>query len=125
MRTVKFLILAAIFGWSFSTTQVAGNDTGLAQTPAGSIVMSKFRLFNNEVPFYEFRSSNEDQVVSLKVYNRFGDLVFSAEDKVCRWDGRSSNDQKLDNGIYVFRAEVVGVSPKILMLGDITLEKEE
>ena len=64
--------------------------------------------------------------MSLKVYNRFGTLVFSAEDKICRWDGRSSSGQKLDNGVYLFHAEVVGMSPKITKIGDITLlDKEE
>jgi len=132
MRTVKFFMLAAILGWSFSTTQVVGNDTGLAQTPTDSIIMCKLRMYDqNQVKevgdsWFAFMSSNKDDVVSLKIYNRFGTLVFSTEGKICSWNGRSSNDQKLDDGIYVFRAEVIDASPEIVRIGSISLlDKEE
>ena len=129
MRTVKIFMLAAILGWSFSTMQVVGNDTGLAQTPTGSIIVSNNVFTPNGVEgdekIFEVKSSNNDDVVTLKVFNRFGVLVFSAEDKVCRWNGRSSDGQKLDKGVYIFRAEVVGALPTILMLGDITLLDNE
>ena len=132
MRAVKFFMLAAMLGWSFSTTQVFGNDTGLAQTPTDSIIMCKLSIYDQDQgkevgdSWFAFISSNKDDVVSLKVFDRFGNLVFSAEDKVCRWYVRSSNGQKVDNGVYVFRAEVIGASPEIVKTGEIThLDKEE
>ena len=126
MRVIQFVVLVAIFGWFFSTTQVVGNDIVLAQTPADSIVVSNNVFTPNgdkgdgDKDFFEVKSK-EKNLVALKVYNRFGTLVFSTEDKICRWDGRSSNGQKLENGVYIFRAEVLGVLPKITKIGDITL----
>ena len=131
MRVKQFIILAAMFGWCFSTAQVAGNDARLVQIPADSIIMSNNVFTPNGDggdgvnDFFEVKSK-ENNPVLLRVYNRFGTLVFSTEEKICRWDGRSSNGHKLDNGIYIFHAEVIGISPKITRIGDITLlDKEE
>ena len=130
MRVVKFFILAVILGWCFSTTQVVGNDTGLAQTSADSIIVSNSTFTPNgdggeeNKDFFEVKSK-ENNPVSLKVYNRFGTLVFSAEDKVCRWYGHSSSGEKLDNGVYFFLAGVRGVSPEITTKGTVTLLDKE
>ena len=126
MKVNQFIILVAIFGLCFSTTQVAGNDTGLAQTPADSILVSNNVFTPNgdggdgDNSFFEVKSKEENPVL-LRVYNRFGTLVFGTEDKICRWDGRSSSGQKLENGVYLFRAEVLGMSSNIMKIGDVTL----
>ena len=108
-----------------STTQVAGNDTVLTNTPADSIIVSNSVFTPNgdggDGKIFEVRSSNEDDVVSLKVFNRFGSLVFSTEAKVCHWNGRSLSGQKMVDGTYYFVAEVSEVSPKITKIGSVTL----
>jgi len=125
MKIVQFISLVAIFGLCFSTTQVLGNDTMLTQTPADSIIVSNNVFTPNgdggDGKIFEVRSSNEDDVVSLKVFNRFGSLVFSTEAKVCRWNGQSSNGQKMADGTYFFVAEVSEMSPKISKRGAVTL----
>jgi hypothetical protein len=121
MRVVQFLFLAAIFGWCFSTTQVVGNDTaGLAQTPADSIIVSNSPT-GEDKDFFEV-ISKEGNPVSLKVFDRFGTLVFSTEAKKCVWDGRLSSGEKI-NGVYFYIAEVSGVLPKITEKGTISFRK--
>ena len=127
MRVKQFIILAAIFGLCLSSAQVVGNDTGLVQTPADSIIVSN-QVFtpngeggdgNNK--FFEVKSSKENDEVTLKIFNRFGTLVFSTEAKTCRWDGRSPSGQTIANGTYYFIAEVRDASPKITKTGFVTL----
>ena len=120
MRVVQFIILAAIFGCCFSTTQVVGNDTGLAQAPADSII-----VFNSptgeDKDFFEV-ISKEGNLVSLKIFERSGTLVFSTEAKKCVWNGRLSSGEKM-YGTYFYIAEVIGVSPKITERGAITFRQ--
>ena len=120
MKVVKFVFLAAIFGWCFSTTQVVGNDTGLARTPADSIIVSNSPT-GEDKDFFEV-ISREGNPVSLKIFDRFGTLVFSTEAKKCVWDGRLPSGEKI-NGVYVYIAEVSGVSPKITERGSISFRQ--
>ena len=87
MRVVQFIILAAIFGCCFSTTKVVGSDTRSAQEPADSIIVSNTPN-GEDKDFFEVKSK-EGNLVSLKIFNRYGTLVYSAEAKKCGWNVRS------------------------------------
>ena len=126
MRTVQIFMLAAIFGWCFSTTQVVGKDTKSAEMPADSIIAPNVFSPNREGTNALFTvKSREGNTVSLKVFDRFGTLVFSEEAIECSWNGRSLNGQIMSEGIYVFRAEVLNVSPKITKIGEVLLLDEK
>ena len=118
MRVVQFIIFAAIFGCYFSTTKVVGNDTVLAKAPADSIIV--FNTPNGEdKDFFEVKSK-EGNLVSLKIFDRFGTLVYSAEAKKCGWNGRSSSGEKME-GVYFYLAEVSEMSPKITEKGTLKI----
>ena len=118
MRVVQFIILAAIIGCCFSTTQVVGNDTGLVQAPADSIIFSDTPNVEGK-DFFEVKSE-KGNLVSLKIFDRSGTLVYSAEAKKCGWNGRSSSGEKME-GVYFYLVEVSGVSPKITNKGTLKL----
>jgi len=123
MRTVKIFMLAAIFGWSFSTTQVVGNDTGLLQASTDSIIAPTVFTPNGDGinDFFEVKS-REGNPVLLKVFSRDGKLVFcSKEAKMSRWDGRSPEGKELPQGTYFYVAEVTAVEPKITANGTVAL----
>jgi len=120
MKVVQFIILATIFGFCFSTTQVVGNDAGLAQALADSIIVSNTPN-GADKDFFEVKSK-EGNLVSLKIFNRFGTLVFSTEAKKCEWNGRSSSGEKM-YGVFFYVAEVSGVSPKISERGTVAFQQ--
>ena len=127
MKVKHFIILAAIFGLCLSSAHVVGSDIETAQTPADSIIVSNIVFTPNgdkndgKNDVFEVKSSKESDVVSLKIFNRTGTLVFSTEAKTCRWDGRSLDGQRIANGTYYFVAEVSEATPKITKRGAVTL----
>ena len=127
MKVKHFIILAAIFGLCLSSAHVVGSDVEKAQTPADSIIVSNIVFTPNgdendgKNDVFEVKSSKESDVVSLKIFNRTGTLVFSTEAKTCRWDGRSLDGQRIANGTYYFIAEVSKATPKITKTGTVTL----
>ena len=118
MRLVQFIILAAIFGCCFSTTKVVGNDTRSVQAPTDSIIVSNTPN-GADKDFFEVKSK-EGNLVSLKIFNRYGTLVYSAEAKKCGWNGYSSSGEKME-GVYFYLVEVSGVSPKISEKGTVKI----
>ena len=120
MKVLHFIILAAIIGCCLPTAQVVGNNTGLAHTPADSIIVSNTPNGENK-DFFEIKSK-EDNLVSLKIFDRSGTLVYRTEAKKCGWNGRSSSGEKMD-GVYFYIAEVSEVSPKITERGTFTLRQ--
>ena len=117
MKVVKFIILATIIGCCFSTTPVVGNDT--VQAPADSIIVSDTPIGGGDKDFFEVKSE-KGNLVSLKIFDRSGTLIYSAEAKKCGWNGRSSSGEKME-GVYFYLAEVSGVSPKITGRGTLKL----
>jgi len=111
-----FLILVAV---------VFCGINGMAQTVADSIiapnVFKPSGSGNNAV--FEVKSE-KDNLVSLKIYNRLGELVFSADAKKCRWDGNLPNGEKAPVGVYVYSAEILDITPKIKKVGDVTLLRD-
>ena len=106
-------IFAAIFGWSFIPAH--GALYAMAQTPTTDSIVAPNVFTPNgdgENDVFEVKSSDNDEVVSLKIYTRSGVLVFSIEAKLCRWDGRSLSGQPMATGIYYFTAEVRNSSTK-------------
>ena len=108
MKILQIIILVVVLGWFFSLRQATGGDpeeTSIIApnvfTPNGDGINDVFEV-----------SSKEGKVVSLKIYNRAGVLVFSIEAKRCRWDGNSLTGQPLATGVYFYCAEVKGSDPK-------------
>lgn len=67
-------------------------------TPNGDSLNDRFRPF--PIP-------RGVEVVKFKVYNRWGGLVFSIDNNVeLNWTGRSSDGEKLSDGIYYFSADI-------------------
>lgn len=63
-----------------------------------------------------------DQILSFKIFDRVGDLVFETYDLDIGWDG-SFHNQVAPNGVYVYliEAECPQTLEKIYLHGDITL----
>jgi len=125
LKALPFIILTAIAGWCLSPEYAAGNYAGAFatdQTPADFIIAPNVFTPNgdgdNDV--FEVRS-NDNNVVSLKIYTRAGVLVFSIEAKLCLWDGRSQSGQQMATGVYYYTAEVRGSSPKVSKSGFVHL----
>ena len=60
---------------------------------------------------FEIVSENDD-AISLKIFNRAGVLVFEIEAVRCRWDGHSLSGEKMSTGVYYYTVETVGTNPK-------------
>jgi gliding motility-associated-like protein len=61
----------------------------------------------------------------FQIYNRWGELVFSTNDKTAAWDGTCRN-QSIDNGVFVYMVKLTykdfkGMEKKATLAGDITL----
>jgi gliding motility-associated-like protein len=82
---------------------------------------------NNDF-FTLFGSIGAKQIKTLKIYNRWGSLVFSREsfslnDQTLGWDG-TVNGQAVDSGVFVYYAEVAFVNGQIVQVqGDVTVMK--
>jgi gliding motility-associated-like protein len=76
--------------------------------------------------YFNLYGASVQAVNTLRVYDRWGNLVFSKDDVIPNekndgWDGRY-NDEMMQPGVYVFYAEIVhddGVPEELI--GDITL----
>jgi hypothetical protein len=75
MRLKQSIVLATVFVLCLSTAQVRARCTWLVQNAADSIVVSgKFFVPNTDKVngnnnFFEVKSSNEDDIVTLKIFN--------------------------------------------------------
>jgi len=60
----------------------------------------------------------------FRVYDRWGKLMFEADDENDRWNGTDMDGQKLNSGVYVYLCEAVCWFKKaIVKTGNITLIK--
>lgn len=50
-------------------------------------------------PFLPIRFVNR---IEMKIYNRWGNLVFETEDPLINWDGKDSNGNELSEGVYFY-----------------------
>ncbi|MDZ7876388.1 MAG: gliding motility-associated C-terminal domain-containing protein [Saprospiraceae bacterium] len=80
---------------------------------------------NDDVkPFFQ----NEFQITDnylFQIYDRWGGLVFSTNDKNAAWNGTHRN-QEIDNGVFVYMVKLTykdfkGTEKKAVLSGDITL----
>ena len=127
MKSVRVILLISwviIAGMYLSSARAAGNNTeafDMAQVTDAIVAPNVFTPNGDgENDVFEVKSEN-DNVVSLKIYTRAGVLIFSIEAKRCRWDGFSLNGQKLAEGVYYYTAEVPGSSPKVAKCGFVHL----
>ncbi|MEZ4687174.1 MAG: gliding motility-associated C-terminal domain-containing protein [Bacteroidia bacterium] len=59
--------------------------------------------------------------LQVEVYNRWGNLIFSADDKDFRWDGSYQN-QEVPEGVYVWVINAVAENNlKVKRTGTVTL----
>ena len=102
---------------------VTENNVAIAQTTPDSIITinESMSYSNDKNNHFTVRSSNEQQVVELKIFNRSGTLVFSTEANVCTWNGCSSSGEPIANGVYFYLAEIRGSSPTISKRGAVQL----
>ena len=104
LRTLLFFISTAVFCWSCEVEQDDGSNIIVTNvfTPVGE----------GDNCVLEVKSSNNGEVVSLKIYTRAGVLVFSIEAPLCRWDGCSLDGRPMANGVYFYSAEIRGTKIK-------------
>lgn len=82
-----------------------------AFTPNGDYLNDKFGL----------PKSNNNKLISLSIYNRWGDLVFYTTEQNGEWDGKMK-DIPLSTGVYVYKFVLEGLSgKKITKSGTVTL----
>ncbi len=67
-------------------------------TPNQDGVNDVFTIVNSE--FYTS--------LSLRIYNRWGGLIFNGEGENAKWDGRNTAGEIVSNGVYFFVAEIDG-----------------
>jgi len=68
--------------------------------------------------YYNFES------IAMKIYNRWGELIFKADDYNPRWNGTYKNEmQSMDVYIYVLKAKPIDGSNYIETSGNLTLIK--
>jgi gliding motility-associated-like protein len=68
-------------------------------TPNEDAINDEFRILANGLTVNSF---------SLKIYNRFGVLLFSTNNINISWDGRTNAGLKVPEGIYFYIAEING-----------------
>jgi len=54
---------------------------------------------NNDIFLFK---TNGEQIFTLWVYNRWGQLVYKTENKTIVWNGKSSSGDDLDSGVYYY-----------------------
>ncbi len=70
---------------------------------------------------FKVPEQNKNRFVSLKIYNRFGQLVFSSFNKKIGWDG-NINNFPADTGSYIYLLEMKGITGRpVSQKGNITL----
>ncbi len=58
--------------------------------------------------FFRIPAQNKNRLVKLRIYNRWGELVFSTADKSKGWDGSYKNNPQ-PTGTYVYFIEMKGI----------------
>jgi gliding motility-associated-like protein len=81
---------------------------------------------DNVKPFFQNEFLITDNYL-FQIYNRWGELVFSTNDKSAAWDG-TCRSQVIDNGVFVYMVKLTykdfkGTEKKATLAGDITLLK--
>jgi gliding motility-associated-like protein len=74
---------------------------------------------NNDGINDEFKAYTQDEILSfeLKIYDRWGGLLFSSNNLNEGWNG-ISNSKKLENGVYLYHCQI---NDKHIFSGDVTL----
>lgn len=72
---------------------------------------------------YFFPGMEADQkLVSLKIFDRYGKLVYNNENIQKGWDGRYRNGEPADGGVYMYRMQYTcGLNDVNVKKGDVTL----
>ncbi len=68
-------------------------NTVNAFTPNGDGINDRFR----------FITTGDDELVSLEIYNRWGQLIFRTNDLAAGWDGTDGNGKQQEIGSYIFK----------------------
>ena len=68
-------------------------------------------IFLLAVPFCKFHSLLKyKSIIDLKVFNRWGSLVFETKDPQINWNGYDMQGNKLENAVYYYSCKIVPVS---------------
>jgi gliding motility-associated-like protein len=100
---------------TFPVSLIVKDEAGCADTAAVSVfVKDTLSIPNVFTPnddgqndFFTIYSDGES-IISLKVFTRSGTLIYQAEATVMQWDGRMTNGQKADSGLYYYIVESKG-----------------
>jgi len=116
---------------SFSIALTAKSDEGCVAVNSSDTATVKFDdYFTGKIPniftpnddgindLFDFRLGNRlEQCSEIKIYNRWGALVFESRENSHIWDGRTFTGDLCSEGVYFFTLSVNGTSYK----GNVTL----
>jgi len=106
---IKHLFIALLFVLLSNTVVLAQEKNYAANTPQCKLITPNAFTPNDDGvnDFFRLTVSNncETSSYSLKIYDRWGRLVFEAADPSSEWDG-TYDGQQLKEGVYLWQASV-------------------
>lgn len=99
---------------SFSLETVIGTTVDIpnAFTPDGDGINDSFGPIWN---------CNEVNTFAMKIYNRWGQLIYDGQDPTLRWDGSYENSQQASDVFVYFITYTDGLGESFSLKGDVTL----
>lgn len=67
--------------------------------------------------FYYFQKLQNVKSLTITIYNRWGNLVYSSQDVNGIWDGKSSDGKELSDGVYFYLYEAKGKKDDQILKG--------
>ena len=64
---------------------------------------------DNNNDYYSISSLNKNRLISFKIFNRWGQIVFQTTNPNDKWDGKVKNEP-LQFGTFVYYVEMEGLS---------------
>lgn len=67
--------------------------------------------------YYYFKKLENAESLTITIYNRWGNLVYSSQNVNAKWDGKSTDGKELSNGVYFYIYEAKGKKEDQILKG--------
>jgi hypothetical protein len=104
---VCYRVLATVEDSVFGQMEVPSNDTCVVGDPL-VFIPKAFHPQGLNASFSPSALYIVEGRSEMKIWNRWGQLIFTTTDLASGWDGRASDSRRLPEGVYMYYLKVVG-----------------